>query len=77
MMRALFLFEKYKSNIYDVGRMGRYTRNIFQGNKNDIKSRIMTNGDYYEKLTNVNVIPIRVYKTRIKVLKVYFAFIIV
>ena len=43
-MRALLTFEKYK--ITNVCGMRRYSRNIFQWNKNDIKSRKMTNGDY-------------------------------
>ena len=68
MLRGLFLFEKFESNIYYVGRMGRYTRNILQWNKNDIKGRKMTNGEYSEKLTNVNFIPIRVNKTPFDVL---------
>ena len=32
---------------YDVSGMGRFTRNMFHWNKNDIKSSQMTNGDYY------------------------------
>ena len=33
-------------NNYDVCRMGRYTRNILQWNKNDIKSMKMMTGNY-------------------------------
>ena len=31
---------------YDIGGMGRYSRNILQWNYNNIKSRKITNGDY-------------------------------
>ena len=41
-----FYKKKYKKN-YDVARMGRYTQNILQWNKNNIKSMRMTNGDYW------------------------------
>ena len=36
--RALLTFEKYETTYYDVYVMRRYSRNIFQWNKNDIKA---------------------------------------
>ena len=47
MLRAISIPEKYKTTKYDVSQMRRYNRNIFQWNKNDIKSKKMTNGDYF------------------------------
>ena len=41
-MRALVTIEKYERTNYDVCRMGRYIRNIFQWNKNKTKSTKMT-----------------------------------
>ena len=49
-LRALFFHEKYKTNIDDVRRMRRYSRNKLQWNKSDIKSNQMTNGDYFFKI---------------------------
>ena len=46
-MRTLFLFEKYKTNIDDVGGKRRYCWNILQWSKNDFKSKNNTNGTYY------------------------------
>ena len=40
------MFEKYKTNIDDVGGKRRYSRNILQWCKNDFKSKNNTNGDY-------------------------------
>ena len=36
-----------ETNNYDVCRMRRYTQNILQWNKNDIKGMRMTTGDYF------------------------------
>ena len=36
----------FSSKNHDVGRMGRYTQNLLQWNRNDIKSTRMANGDY-------------------------------
>ena len=46
MLRTLSSFEKYKTNIDDVGRKSSYSRNILQWSKNDFKSQKTTNGDY-------------------------------
>ena len=46
MLRTLFLFEKYKTNIDDIGGKRRYSRNILQWCKNDSKIKKSTNGDY-------------------------------
>ena len=45
-LRALLTFEKYETTNYHVSGMRRYTRNVLQWNKNDIKSTRMTNRDY-------------------------------
>ena len=42
MLRALSLCEKYGTTNYDVSGMRRYSWNILQWNKNDIKSTKMT-----------------------------------
>ena len=42
---------------YDVGRKGKCTRNILQWEENNIKSRIMTNGDYYQDCGTIVLIP--------------------
>ena len=47
MLRTLFSFEKYKTNIDEVGGKRRYSENILQWCKNDFKSKNNTNGDYY------------------------------
>ena len=41
------VFEKYETINYDVCRMRRYSRNIFQLNKNDMKSMKTSIGDYF------------------------------
>ena len=46
MLRTLSSFEKYKTNIDDVGGKRRYSRNILKWSKNDFKSKNSTNGDY-------------------------------
>ena len=44
MLRTLFLFEKYQSNIDDVSEKKRYSRNILRWSKNYFKSMKSTNG---------------------------------
>ena len=55
-----------QTNIDDVGRKRRYTRNILQWSKNDFKSMIYTNGDYSlnhaNSLNITNVLLMRRYK---------------
>ena len=46
-LRALLTLEKYEKTNHDICVMRRYGQNIFQWNKNDIKSTRMTTGDYY------------------------------
>ena len=46
-LRTLSSFEKYKTNIDDVGGKRRYGRNLLQWSKNDFKIKKTTNGDYY------------------------------
>ena len=46
MLRTLFLLEKYETNIDDVG--GKRRWNILQWSKNNFKSKINTNGDYFK-----------------------------
>ena len=42
----------------DVRTKGRFTRNMFHWNKNDIKSSQMTNGDYMRVAMNIyNIFP--------------------
>ena len=45
-LTTLYSFEKYKTNIDDVGRKRRYSRNIPQWCKDDFESKKTTNGDY-------------------------------
>ena len=45
MLWTLFLLEKYETNIDDVG--GKRRWNILQWSKNNFKSKINTNGDYF------------------------------
>ena len=45
MLRALLIFEKYETTTYDC-RMRSYSQNIFQWNKNEIRSTRMTTGYY-------------------------------
>ena len=48
-------FEKYETNFYDLSGMRRYSRN-----KNDIKSRKMTNGDYsFQNIQNHYFLKVR------------------
>ena len=46
MFRTLSSFEKYRTNIDDMGGKKRYSWNILQWCKNDFKSKNNTNGDY-------------------------------
>ena len=41
MLQALLTLKKYETTNYDMGGMRMYSRNIFQWNKNDIKSNRM------------------------------------
>ena len=45
-LRTLLLFKKYETIYYDIFEMRRYSRNILQWSKNDMKSTKKTNGDY-------------------------------
>ena len=47
LLQTLFFLEKYKTNINDVSERRRYSWNILQWSKNDLKSMITTNGDYW------------------------------
>ena len=47
-VRNLSSFEKYKTNIDDIGGKRRYGRNILQWCKNEFKSKNNTNGDYWD-----------------------------
>ena len=46
LMWALLNLEKYKTTNYDISGMRRFSWNIFQWKKNDMKSTKMTNSDY-------------------------------
>ena len=46
MLRTFSPFEKYKTNIDDIGGKSRYGPNILQWSKNDFKSKNNTIGDY-------------------------------
>ena len=53
MLRTLSLFEKYKTNIDDIGEKRRYSRNILQWSKIDFKIMIYINGDYWDRDTGL------------------------
>ena len=46
-MRPLSTLPKVQRKNYDVSGMGRYIQNILQWEENYIKSKKMTNGDYF------------------------------
>ena len=50
MLRALSLFKKYKTVIYDISGIRRYSQNILQWRKIKTKKQIPPNGDYYSIL---------------------------
>ena len=71
MLGALLTFDKYETTNYDVCGMRRYSRNILQLNKNDIKRMKMTTRDYSQKREHLLISPIN-FTTRLTFFALYF-----